>query len=141
MFVEEFVSALEWLPEARHGFADCFDGNGGISDAAARARTACEWAAWIEGGYAVCLRIFTGETCVRKESLGAWLKAHIADPEGHPMTADAVLSMCERLAQLMLPFAPWQRPRCTPGVTIDRLLAELRLGAELPFRGDDSLRC
>jgi len=134
VFVEDFVSALRRFPEARRGFADCFDRTGGIGDTVARAQAAQEWAAWIEGGYAVCLRIFTGETCVRKESLGAWLKAHIADPEGNPMTADQALSMSENLAQLMLPFAPWQRPRCTPGLTIDRLVSDLRLGAELPFR-------
>lgn len=134
VFVEEFVSTLQRFPEARHGFADCFDRNGSIIDAVARAQAAQEWAAWIKGGYAVCLRIFTGETCVRKESLGGWLKAHIANPERHPMTADEILSMCENLAQLMLPFAPWQRPRCTPGLTIDRLVSDLELGAELPFR-------
>jgi hypothetical protein len=139
LFVDEFIGALERFPEARHGFADCFDRNG-LIDAVARARAADEWSAWIKGGYAVCLRIFTGETCVRKESLGAWLKAHIADPECHPMTAEEILSVCERLAQLMLPFAPWQRPRCTPGVTIDWLLADLGLGEELPFRGADLVR-
>jgi hypothetical protein len=133
-FVEDFLSALRHFPEARHGFADCFDRTGSIMDTVARAQAAQEWTAWIKGGYAVCLRIFTGETCVRKESLGAWLKAHIADPEGTPMTAGQALSMCENLAQLMLPFAPWQRPGCTPGLTIDRLVSDLRLGAELPFR-------
>ncbi|MEO6217140.1 MAG: DUF6058 family natural product biosynthesis protein [Sphingomonas sp.] len=138
LFTEEFVEALERLPEARFGFADCF-GPHGLVDTVARARAAEEWAAWIGGGYAVCLRIFTGETCVRKESLGAWLKAHIADPERHPLTAEAALSICEKLAQLMLPFAPWQRPHGTPGVTIDRLIADLRLGVELPFRGDDEV--
>jgi hypothetical protein len=139
LFTEEFIDALERLPEARFGFADCFDENG-IIEAVARARAAEEWAAWIGGGYAVCLRIFTGETCVRKESLGAWLKAHMANPESHPLTAEAALSICERLAQLMLPFAPWQRPLGTPGVTIDRLIADLRLGAELPFRRDAAVR-
>ena len=139
LFTEEFIEALERLPEARFGFADCF-GPRGLVDTVARARAAQEWAAWIEGGYAVCLRIFTGETCVRKESLGAGLKAHIANPERHPLTADAALSICEKLAQLMLPFAPWQRPHGTPGVTIDRLVADLRLGVELPFRdGDEAL--
>ena len=139
LFIEEFAEALERLPEARFGFADCFDGNS-IIDAVARTRAGEEWAAWVEGGYAVCLRIFTGETCVRKESLGAWLKAHIASPESHPLTAEAALSICERLAQLMLPFAPWPRPNGTPGVTIDRLVADLGLGVELPFPGGDAMR-
>ncbi|MEP7007731.1 MAG: DUF6058 family natural product biosynthesis protein [Sphingomonas bacterium] len=138
LFAEEFIEALERLPEARFGFADCF-GPHGLVDTVARARAAEEWAAWIEGGYAVCLRIFTGETCVRKESLGAWLKAHIADSERHQLTAEAALSICEKLAQLMLPFAPWQRPHGTPGVTIDRLVADLGLGVELPFRGEDAV--
>jgi hypothetical protein len=33
----------------------------------------------------------------------------------------------------MLPFAPWERPVGTPGVTIDRLLRDLSLGGELPY--------
>ena len=132
VFENEFVAALAQLPEARIAFADCFDANGAIAAAASK-RAAQEWADWIKGGYAVCLRIFTGETCVRKEALAALLKCHIADPQSCPMTAAEALSACERLAHLMLPFAPWQRPHCTPGVTIDRLLADLDLGREFPF--------
>ena len=132
LFEDGFVTALAQLPEARIAFADCFDANGAIA-AAASTCAAQEWADWIKGGYAVCLRIFTGETCVRKEALAALLKRHIADPHSHPMAAAEILSAYERLAQLMLPIAPWQRPHCTPGTTIDRLLADLDLGREFPF--------
>ncbi|GAA0314499.1 hypothetical protein GCM10009087_26140 [Sphingomonas oligophenolica] len=132
LFEDEFVAALAQLPEARIAYADCFDASGVVA-AAAGAQAAREWADWIKGGYAVCLRIFTADTCVRKESLAALLKRHIADPQSCPMTAAEALAACESLAQLMLPFAPWQRPLGTPGVTIDRLLADLALGREFPF--------
>lgn len=68
-----------------------------------------------------------------KESLATTLKRHIADLANHPLADDEILALCERLAQLMLPFSPWERPGCTPGVTIDRLLRELSLGCELPY--------
>ena len=34
---------------------------------------------------------------------------------------------------LILPFAPWQRSTGTPGLTIDRLLSDRKLGSERPY--------
>ena len=132
-FQTDFIAALDTVPEAASAFPSCFDAGGMVDRAAATAQAAEEWSAWLKGGYAVCLRIFSGQTCVAKEALGATLKRHIADPAAYPMDDGDILAMCERLAQLMLPFAPWERPLGTPGVTIDRLLRDLSLGGEVPY--------
>ncbi|MDQ2878914.1 MAG: DUF6058 family natural product biosynthesis protein [Pseudomonadota bacterium] len=133
IFGRDFGAALAATPEAPVAFPHCFDIAGAIDREAALTQASDEWDAWLDGGYAVCLRIFTGETCVRKESLGAALKRHVAAAEASPLSSDQVIGMCERLAQLMLPFSPWERAHCTPGVTIDRLLDALSLGRELPY--------
>ena len=44
-----------------------------------------------------------------------------------------LLDLIERLNFVMLPFAPFERPVCTPGVTIDRVLELLWLGCEEPY--------
>lgn len=128
-FVDRFVVALRHQRYARLAFPACFSGDA-IDPDAARDAAQDEWASWIQGGYGVCLRVFTAETCVAKESLGAWLKAAIAEPDydGAALLADA-----EALAGLLLPFAPWQRATGTPGRTIDRLLREQRLGDDRPY--------
>jgi hypothetical protein len=126
---ERFAVALGDQRHARLAFASCFSGDA-IDRDAARAVAEDEWASWIQGGYGVCLRIFTAETCVAKESLGARLKAAIGEPNHD--TAD-LLAEAEALAGLLLPFAPWQRPTGTPGRTIDRLLRELHLGDDRPY--------
>jgi hypothetical protein len=128
-FAEAFVVALGQQRHARNAFAACFSGDA-VDPEAARAAAHDEWASWIQGGYGVCLRVFTAETCVAKESLGAWLKAAIGEV-GYD--AAAMLADCEALAALLLPFAPWQRATGTPGRTIDRLLYEQRLGDDRPY--------
>lgn len=132
-FGREFISALAMVAPARITFPGCFDAEGQVDPAAAAAAADVQWRGWLKGGYAVCLRAFTGETCVRKESLGALLKRHVADPDAWPMTAAASLEACAALAALMLPFAPWERPVGTPGRTIDALLARHALGRERPY--------
>jgi hypothetical protein len=128
-FAEVFVVALGHQRHARSAFAACFSGDA-VDREAARAAAHDEWASWIQGGYGVCLRVFTAETCVAKESLGAWLKAAIGEPG---QDAADLLAEAEELAGLLLPFAPWQRPAGTPGRTIDRLLRDLRLGDDRPY--------
>jgi hypothetical protein len=68
----------------------------------------------LAGGYAVCLRIFNAGTCVAKEALGATLKRHVADTVRYPMSDGEVLALCERLAQLILPFALGNGPVARP---------------------------
>ena len=128
-FADRFVVALGQQRYTRLAFAACFSGDA-IDPDAARTAARGEWASWIQGGYGVCLRVFTAETCVAKESLGAWLKAAIAKPD---YDAAGLLADAETLAGLMLPFAPWQRGTGTPGRTIDRLLREQRLGDDRPY--------
>lgn len=128
-FADRFAVALGDQRYARLAFASCFSGDVIDPDAAWTAAQG-EWASWIQGGYGVCLRVFTAETCVAKESLGAWLKAAVAEPD---YDAAALLADAEALAGLLLPFAPWQRASGTPGRTIDRLLREQRLGDDRPY--------
>lgn len=128
-FAAAFVEALGHQRYARMAFATCFSGEAVDRDAAI-AVAHDEWSAWLQGGYGVCLRVFTAETCVAKEALGAWLKRALAEP-GHDR--DALLADAEALSGLILPFAPWQRAAGTPGRTIDRLLAEQRLGNDRPY--------
>ena len=128
-FAGRFAAALGHQRHARLAFAACFSGDA-VDPEAARLAAHEEWASWIQGGYGVCLRVFTAETCVVKESLGAWLKAAVAEPD---YDAAALLADAEALAGLLLPFAPWQRASGTPGRTIDRLLCEQRLGDDRPY--------
>lgn len=128
-FADRFAVALGHQQYARLAFAGCFSGDT-IDPDAARVAAGREWASWIQGGYGVCLRVFTAETCVAKESLGAWLKVAVAESD---YDAAALLADAETLAGLLLPFAPWQRPTGTPGRTIDRLLREQRLGDDRPY--------
>jgi hypothetical protein len=129
IFQKAFVEALAETDGAALAFPDCFDC--GDLDAAAASRAARrEWAAWLTGGYGVCLRIFTGSSCVTKEALGASLKASLASGDYDPTL---LLAAAEKLAEIILPFAPWQRPSGTPGRTIDRLLLEQGLGHEHPY--------
>lgn len=132
-FAREFLEALASVAPARIAFPGCFDGQGRVDPASAAATAETEWRNWLKGGYAVCLRSFTGEACVRKESLGALLKRRLADPDAWPMGAGESLEACATLASLMLPFAPWERPTGTPGRTIDTLLARHDLGRERPY--------
>lgn len=128
-FADRFAVALGHQRYACLAFASCFSGDA-VDPDAARATAWDEWASWIQGGYGVCLRIFTAETCVAKESLGAGLKAALAAPD---YDAAALLADAEALAGLLLPFAPWQRASGTPGRTIDRLLREQHLGNDRPY--------
>ena len=128
-FAGRFAAALSHQRHARLAFAACFSGDR-VDPVAARDVAEREWASWIQGGYGVCLRVFTAKTCIAKESLGTWLKVALAEP-GYD--AAALLAEAEALAALLLPFAPWQRASGTPGRTIDRLLREQCLGDDRPY--------
>jgi hypothetical protein len=129
----QFASALARIPSARAAFPDCFYDDGRVDPGNAALRAEKEWADWLDAGYAVCLKTFTGAACVEKESLGALLKRHVADPVAHPMTRVECLDACATLSGQMLPFAPWERPTGTPGLTIDVILERLGVGAERPY--------
>jgi hypothetical protein len=131
-FAAAFRTALG--PDARIAFPTCFADDGTLDESGVAAAARREWELWIAGVYAVCLRGFTAETCIRKETLGAMLKQSLAAGLHAPEEVRAQLAMAEELSLLVLPFAPWERPGGTPGLTIDRLLAEQALGDALPYR-------
>lgn len=90
-FTERFLQALDEVAHASLAFPSCF------SRRTIDRHTACgvareEWNSWLDGGYGVCLRIFTGRTCVEKEALGAAMKAALA---AGSYDADALLVSCE----------------------------------------------
>lgn len=132
-FAHDFERALRDFPLARLGFPRCFGDDGALLPESVRVAAADEWEAWLKGGYGVCLRAFTGETCVRKESLGAMLKRRVVENGDLLGAAGELLDACAALQQLLLPFAPWERPSGTPGRTIDVIVPTLGLGIEQPY--------
>lgn len=130
-FAQQFIAALELEPLAPFNYADAFVDS--LLDRGAASRIAeAEWGNWVCGAYAVCLRSFTGETCVGKESLGRALRTEF-ESEHRTMTDEQVIDLVERLSALMLPFAPFERPTGTPGIAVDRVLDRLALGREEPY--------
>ena len=136
-FSDSFLGALGETDGAELAFPGCFV-QGALDMSAARRAAQEEWESWLSGGYGVCLRVFTGRSCVAKEALGASLKAALATGN---YDADKLLVLAEALAEIILPFAPWQRPSGTPGRTLDRLLREQNLGSERPYARLRSTAC
>jgi hypothetical protein len=133
-FIDQFIEALESERLASGNYPEAFEGKD-LNLATARTIGEAEWDDWRNGGYGVCLRSFTGASCVAKESLGKSIKAELAAPE-RTMSDFELLDLVERLASLMLPFAPFERPKCTPGLTVDRVIEHLMLGCEEPYGAD-----
>lgn len=132
-FERDFLEAIRCTQGARLAFAECFSEGGEVAPIRALDRARAEWGGWINGAYGVCLRDFTAPSCVRKESLAAMLKAHLATPSALDLSAEEALSMAQELAALMTPFAPWERQGGTPGKTIDVVLRRFGLGEDLPY--------
>ncbi len=130
-FIDQFIAALKAEPLASDNYPEAFNGDRLNVDLAGRIGIT-EWDNWRTGAYAVCLRSFTGATCVTKESLAKNIKAELA---GEQRTVDEyeLLDLTERLNSVMLPFAPTERPTRTPGVTVDRVFELLKLGREEPY--------
>lgn len=128
-----FLTAIGTEPNVSAAYPASINADGGVNDTEARRIADQEWDAWLFGADAVCLRSFTAETCIRKERLGAEMRQRLDNPREDGDNRE-LLDMAEELGGLMLPFAPWERHRGTPGRTIDRLLHESALGQELPYR-------
>ncbi len=133
-FVRDFHASLAVQRFADRAFSACFAQDGTIASQAAEAAAREEWSSWLSGVYAVCLRRFSAASCVEKESLARRLRDHFEVP-GEALDESMVFDLIERLEGLMLPFAPSERPSCTPGHVVDRGLASLNLGAEFPYEG------
>jgi hypothetical protein len=130
-FTQQFVSALELEPLAPFNYPDAFVGEA-LDHKAAGKIAESEWHNWTCGAYAVCLRSFTGQSCVGKESLGRALRTEF-DSDQRTLTDEQVVDLVERLATLLMPFAPFERPVGTPGIAVDRVLHRLDLGHEEPY--------
>jgi hypothetical protein len=130
-FAAQFVDALESEPLAPTNYPDAFE-NGVVKIAMATSIANQEWDAWTSGAYAVCLRSFTGQSCVAKESLARFLRVNAqAGGMSHPPIE--VLDQIERLSIWLMPFAPFEREQGTPGLAIDMNLEHLKLGRENPY--------
>jgi len=130
-FVDQFVAALKAEPLASANYPEAFDG-AELDIDSARRMGVTEWGYWRTGAYAICLRSFTGAASVAKESVAKKIKEELAARE-RTISDFELLDLVERLASLMLPFAPSERPSCTPGVTVDRVIELLKLGHEEPY--------
>lgn len=130
-FIEQFLLALRNEPLARRNYPQAFAGEELVLDVATHIGSD-EWDAWLSGAYAVCLKTFTGESCVAKESLARFLREY-AEGKDDGQSATEILDVIERLSIWLMPFAPFERATGTPGLAIDRNLASLALGHEEPF--------
>ena len=126
-FAARFAEYLPNIEGAQEAFPACWP-KGRFDPGEARITAIKEWATWLQGAYGVCLRSFNARTCIRKEALAARLRRTVA----HGTLLD-LLEEAQALAELILPFAPWERPTATPGLTIDVLLARAALGEDLPY--------
>lgn len=126
-FTAAFIGALPHIDGAREAYPNCWAETGFDANAAAQFAQ-YEWDAWLDGAYGVCLRVVDADACIRKESLVLRIKRRL--PTADPIE---LLDDARALSQLILPFAPWERPHCTPGMTIDPLLERASLGRELPY--------
>lgn len=134
-FAEQFSQQLKNIPFANLAYTSCFDSNGQSISAQITMAADQEWDAWASGAFAVCLPFFSAERCIRKETLATRIKAAIS-PHAQPndvLSPASVFDLTSELAALILPFAPWERAKGTPGMTIDRVLTQMGLGCELPF--------
>ena len=134
-FIDQFIEALKAEPLASANYAEAFQG-GKLNIDSARRMGVTEWDYWRTGAYAICLRSFTGAASVTKESVAKKIKAELAAHE-RTMSDFELLDLVERLVSVMLPFAPSERPSCTPGVTVDRVMELLKLGHEEPYGPHD----
>jgi|GEM_PF-1317004 len=107
-----------------------------LDDPSLHALAGSEWRSWIAGAYAVCLRDFSADICFRKEVLGKDLKqAAKGLKQATPAQQLEIIDKTQELASLLLPFAPWERPTATAGLTIDPILEKLNLGVDIPYPG------
>ena len=130
-FLEQFSAALQAEPLAAENYPEVFP-SGRFDSHSAREAGLKEWAGWISGAYAVCLRSFTGTTCVTKEALARRLRTQFVDGAPDIGSVEA-LDLVERLSTFLMPFAPFERTNGTPGRAVDRVLTFLNLGNDEPF--------
>src|SRR5690606_31365949 len=120
-FLADFRAVLETLPIARLAYPDAFP-EGRFDPQAGQDAGLAEWADWINGGYGVCLRRFDARSLAVKAGEAARVRAITESGTRETLTPAEKLDLLdamERLDAVMLPFAPHQRPKGTPGFWVD----------------------
>lgn len=87
-----------------------------------REEVASYWGGWMNGGWAVCLRRFDGHHLATKEIERRRIASLTQEGCAQSLSLDDRLALFDAIARLesvLLPFAPHERPRGTPGVYID----------------------
>lgn len=105
----------------RFGWAEMFR-DGACDRAAIRAYVGGEWANWMDGGWAVCLRRFDGRSLAVKEIERQRIAALTRRGQRARLTPQERLALVDamgRLAAVLMPFAPHERPHGTPGLFLD----------------------
>ncbi len=133
-FISDFARRLVQTPYAELAWPQCFKAGSPVSRIISETAQS-EWNYWVQGTYGVCLRHFSAQTCLEKETLAARIRLHFEASEGDDMRLSdlSLFGLCERLATLLMPFAPWERAGGTPGKAIDRSLEYLKLGHDCPY--------
>jgi len=135
-FIADFNVVFPSTLDAAIAYPDCFHEDRTINFEHVAEAASREWAAWVSGAYGVCLRDFSAHACIRKETLAACIKAQLSMAPGkfpEIRTDLQLIGALHELSSLITPFAPWERPTGTPGVTIDKALTSLALGREDPY--------
>jgi hypothetical protein len=128
IFESMLYQALEERAEecARFGWSHAFKGST-LDREQVSLLSAELWADWMSGGWAVCLRSWSGRSVVAKEVQRSRIRAITRDGTREPadlMDAER-LDLCQAIGELeavMLPFAPHERANATAGLWIDAIL-------------------
>lgn len=130
-FLADFRAVLETLPLAQVAYPDAFS-DGRLDLQAAMDAGLSEWADWINGGYGVCLRRFDARSLAVKAGEAARVRALTRSGTRETLSPSEkleLLNAMESLDAVMLPFAPHQRPKGTPGFWVDAPLARYGMGS------------
>lgn len=129
-FVADFVTRLAAEPQGPLGYPAVYASGQFTADAAAIAGRS-EWKDWIDGGYGVCLRHADAHHTIVKTCRRATVLSITNEGRATELAADEIdrlLTVLEELDAVMLPFAPYQRPKGTPGLWLDATLERYGLG-------------
>jgi hypothetical protein len=117
----------ERAPDAnRFAWGHIVDAGGAVDNLALDRAVDTLFQEWRLGGWCVCLREFDAHHLVTKESERLRIE-HLTDAGRHATidvaTRHRLLDAIARLDSVMTPFAPYERPTCTPGKFIDAMVA------------------
>lgn len=118
---QDFRSALVAQSDAaaKFGWSHLFKG-GELSPHRFQAAATQLWHEWLEGGWAVCLKRFSGHDVVTKDIEVERIPALL---EGRAPAADLIDAML-RFDEIIQPFAPFERPISSRYRVIDKVVAD-----------------